>query len=279
MIFSWRVLVGKFVDVEFFVARFSSMAYAFDSICICTFFNLLHVLSSCQMNLLFRGSGDCGNPYLPDLNQRTSFQAEWILSVACAESVDPPDYWDCPGVPKPPTERPLPEPTPRPTVPPTPRPTVSPTPRPTVSPTPRPTTARATPRPTPQRTMGGRTTPAPVQPGDNPTAPDTTPPPANGAPVGLPQPNRPPTAILVDNTLDPTMRPTLESSSDGSGPAPAPAGDPTDAPIVQRIPVNIVIDFDENPQVRKPCAVHYFRHLCIRLILSDMLLCVLLPTN
>lgn len=41
--------------------------------------------------------GGCDNAHLPQISQRISYHAEWILEVGCEKSENPPAEWNCPG--------------------------------------------------------------------------------------------------------------------------------------------------------------------------------------
>ena len=101
--------------------------------------------------------GGCQNKYMPDFQQRVSYQVDWILSVACPATEYPPAEWNCPGFEGPPTPllgsdtpAPTPPPVPSPTRPPNPSPTSAPLPAPIAAPVPEPTTITIEPTPTPR---------------------------------------------------------------------------------------------------------------------------------
>lgn len=49
------------------------------------------------VGLISSSLGGCDNEYLPQINQRISHHMDWIKTVGCEESSNPPADWKCPG--------------------------------------------------------------------------------------------------------------------------------------------------------------------------------------
>lgn len=169
-------------------------------------------------------AGGCDNEYFPQINQRVSYQYDWIRELGCQISDAPIAEWGCSGNATSSTE-----------------PTEYPTRMPSEPP------ALVVPTSTPTKTESAIPTTVPSSLGDS-AAPTFAP--SLGAilqPSTEREDDTSSSPVLVTIST-PTSEPTVSTMMGGNTTVPTPAPGPTKAPTQREVTLNIKIIFDDSPQ-------------------------------